>query len=154
MNPPKSILPSVVLVVFALALSACESGPRAESHVSPGAELGSYPLIYLMPETPWMANHSIVGLLTQELERRGYAVKLEFQPEESRSNSLILKLDYVGEKKEPDTGSTTKLRYLRFRLRDFAKGDLASVDYSGSTVDLIGQKELVRRAADDLFGPR
>lgn len=148
-----SLVVGLGAVVFLLN-SCVSSGPRADVQVKAGADLGQYDLVYVMPESDWIANHTITGLLIQELQRRRYAVKIETIPEEAYSRALILKIDSAGAKDQPGVGPTNRLKQLRFRLRAYHEGDLATVSYSGATLDSIGQKELVNQIGDELFGAR
>ena len=38
---------------------------------TPGAALGSYEVIFVSLDDAWIANHSVVEVLQQELQRRG-----------------------------------------------------------------------------------
>ena len=145
----------VVGLVGVFLLNSCvSSGPKPDVQVKAGAELGQYDLVYVMPANDWIANHTITGLLIQELQRRRYAVKIGMIPEEAYTRALMLKIDSAGAKDESGVGPTNRLKQLSFRLRSFHEGDLVSVSYSGSTLDSIGQKELVDRIGDEIFGSR
>ncbi|MFT5464945.1 MAG: hypothetical protein ACI8UO_000031 [Verrucomicrobiales bacterium] len=141
-------------VAVAFLLNSCVSGPTADVHVKAGADLGWYDMVFVMAESDWIANHTITGLLIQELQRRRYSVKIGQVPEEAYARALMLKIDSAGAKNESGEGPTNRLKQLRFRLRQFHDGDLATVVYSGATLDPIGQKELVRQIADEIFGAR
>ncbi len=146
---------SCSLVLLTSLLASClSSDPRADVQLTPGAKLGEFEIIYFTFEDAWAANHSIVQLLQQEMQRRSYSVKVGPILEEDKDQAMVLNLKQAGENKDPQKGSVSKLRYLRFDLRD-ASSDrlLASVNReSRSEMDPIEQKRFASTLADDLFG--
>ena len=144
-----------VLAIFSVFLSSClTSEPRADVQVTPGADLGKYRIVYFSFEDAWAANHSIVQLLQQEMQRRSYAVKVGSMLEEDRGRSMVLNLKHAGQSQDTQEGSVNKLRYLRFDLTDAVSGQLlASVNRDGGgDLDPIEQKQFAKTLADDLFG--
>lgn len=134
-------------------LSSCVSGPQADVQVRGGANLGQYEIIFVNPGDAWIANHTITGLLMQELQRRGYAVKLGVPPAEALARSMTLTISQAGSKRDAGAGANNKLRFLTFELRSAQEGVLATASYDGETLDPIGQKQLTTQIADQLFGP-
>ncbi len=144
-----------VLAFLALVLSSClTSEPRADVQVTPGADLGRYKIVYFTFEDAWAANHTIVQLLQQEMQRRSYAVKVGEPLEEDKGRSMVLNLKHAGQSQDAQKGSVEKLRYLRFDLTDARSGQLlASVNRDGGgDLDPIEQKQFAKTLADDLFG--
>ena len=147
----------VASAVFTLVLSSClTSEPRADIQMTPGAKLGGFDIIYFEFEDAWAANHSVVQLLQQEMQRRSFAIKVGPPTPEDKSRSMVLKLKHAGENRDSQKGSVNKLRFLNFDLVDASSGRLlASVDRDGgSEMDPIEQKLFVKTLADDLFGAR
>ncbi len=127
-------------------------GTGAQVSVEPGANLGSRQMVVFRFANTWVANHSVVPLLGQELARRGLAVKLQLEAGEALpGNALVLHLDQAGDKPNEGAGRIDFLSYLDFRLADASGRTLARATYAGSSLDKIGQKSLVAEIAGQLF---
>ena len=143
---------SLFAAIAAVALSSCGT-PSAEISKAPGAAFGSYEFVFVSVDDAWVANHVVIEVLQQELQRRGYAIKIGDPTPELAARSMTLKIDHAGATKKTNKGSLQMLKYLRFRLLDSPSGNqLASVEYDEDTLDRIGQKTLMADIADELFG--
>jgi len=139
-----------LLIVSFLAFS-CRS-PSPQVSVTPGAKLTGREIVLFEFGNAWVANHSMVRVLYQELARRGLAVKLELAPGETLpADGLILHLDHAGDTEEQAKGRIDFLSELEFSLRDASGKTLARASYSGPHLDKLEQKELGEKIADRLF---
>jgi len=139
-----------LLIVSFMAVS-CHS-PAPQVNVTPEAKLTGRELVLFEFGNAWVANHSMVRVLYQELARRGLAVKLELAPGEILPpDALILHLDHAGDTEEQAKGRIDYLSELKFSLRDASGTNLAQASYSGHHLDKLEQKELAKEIADRLF---
>jgi hypothetical protein len=139
-----------LLAVTVLTVS-CQS-PSPKVSVVPGASIAGRELVVFTFGNAWLANHSMVRALHQELARRGMAVKLSIEPwEKLRPDALVLHLEQAGETKEPGGGRIDFLSFLKFSLRDSAGNELAEVSYSGRELDKLEQKALAKEILDRLL---
>ncbi len=141
----------ICLLAVSILTVSCHS-PRPAVTVAPGASIAGRELVFFEFGNAWLANHSMVQVLGQELARRGMAVKLNLAPGETlRSDALILNLAHVGDTKQQGQGRIDFLSYLRFSLRDTGGKQLAEVSYSGSELDKLEQKALAKEILDRLL---
>lgn len=141
----------ICLLVVTCLTASCQS-PAPKVRLVPGASVAGRELVLFEFDNAWLANHSMVRALHQELARRGMAVKLELGPGESlREDALILRLEQAGDTREPGGGRIDFLSFLRFTLRDAAGREVAEVTYSGRDLDKLEQKALAREILDRLL---
>lgn len=141
----------ICLLAVSILTVSCHS-PRPAVTVAPGASIAGRELVLFEFGNAWLANHSMVQVLYQELARRGMAVKLNLEPGEIlRADALILHLDHAGDTKEQGKGRIDYLSFLRFSLRDTSGKQLAEVSYSGRELDKLEQKALGKEILDQLL---
>ena len=141
----------ICLLAAALMLVSCQS-PAPKVTVTPGASIAGRELVVFEFGNAWLANHSIVQVLYQEMARRGLAVKLQLLPGEAMpAKALILRLENAGEQEEPGKGRIDFLRHLSFALKDASGQVLAQASYSGKDLDRLEQRQMVKQIADQLF---
>jgi hypothetical protein len=139
-----------LFIVGFLAVSC--KGPAPQVTLTPGASLAGRELVLFEFGNAWLANHSVVQILSQEVERRGMVAKLQLLPGEILpSNALVLHLDHAGDQKEAGSGRIDFLRHLKFSLRDASGNVLGEASYSGGDLDRLEQKKLIKQIADQLF---
>ena len=141
----------ICLLAVSILTVSCQS-PAPKVTVASGASIAGRELVLFEFGNAWLANHSMVQVLYQELARRGMAVKLALEPGETlRPDAMILYLEHVGDTKEQGKGRIDYLTFLKFSLRDTSGKQLAEVSYSGNELDKLEQKTLAKEILDRLL---
>lgn len=166
----------LLLIGSSIALVSCV-GEHGQVDLTPGTDFSQYDKVHITFEEIWMANHSIVQVLIQELERRhilavlgepteesSTSMILHLQNSETTQKSLQLKIPSIPaipglpskeEPTEPVIGNTEKLSSIEFLVLDQETDQqIAFISYTGRNLDRLEQKIVVRRVADRIFGKR
>jgi len=141
-----------------LFLGGCEN-EHGKIEITEGVDFSRYDRVYITFEDIWMANHSIVELMVQELERRSYGVAIG-EPTEKNSKWMILHLQNSETAKKwlefwKDNGHLEKLSAIEFLLLDSkTEHQLAFISYTGRNLDRLEQRTVVKKVAEEVFKPR